>query len=80
MRGGALPLFSGFQGLNLQLLEGVRYTVVVSCLLCSEAFVRGVTVVSESSPLLKLVHAILSLLGDERIHDDRGSLGFHYSG
>lgn len=51
----------------------------MSRLLGGEAFVGSVAGVSEPCPLLKLVHAFLSLLGDERIHDDRGGLGFHYT-
>lgn len=43
-------------------MEGLRNAVVVSRLLSSEAFVGRVAGVGKPRPLLKLVHAVLSLL------------------
>lgn len=46
-------------------MEGFRNAVVVSCLLGGKAFVGRVAGVGKPRPLLKLVHAILSLLWEE---------------
>lgn len=42
-------------------LEGLRHAVEVSGLLRGEAFVRCVASVRQPGPLLKFVHAVLSL-------------------
>lgn len=50
-------------------LEGFGHAVVISRLLCREAFMGSVASVAEARFLLKLVHAVMSLLCEVRINN-----------